>query len=358
MKQEEFFKDLKVVELASVLAGPAVGMFFAELGAQVTKVENKRTGGDVTRRWKLPTEDKDAPISAYYASVNYRKEVIFADLREEDDKKRVTELIKNADVVISNFLPAAAAKLGFTATDLRNLNPRLIVAELTGYGTHDPRPAFDVVLQAEAGFLYMTGEPGGNPVKMPVALIDLLAAHQMKEGILLALLRRERTGAGGTVAVSLLESALASLANQATNRLMGGHIPQPMGTLHPNIAPYGDIFRCADEKALITAVGTEKQFAGMCAVLEVPELAADQRFSVNAERVKNRHLLKKILTPHFKTKTRDTWLHLLARKGVPAGGIRNMAEVFEDEKAKAMILEEWQGNVLTRRVRTVVFGLR
>jgi len=354
-KQAEFFKDLVVVELASVLAGPAVGMFFAELGAHVIKIENKKTDGDVTRKWKLPTEDKNAIVSAYYASVNYSKEVIFADLTEEKDKAEILDLIAKADVVVSNFRPASARKMGFDAETLCQLNPRLIFAELIGYGADDTRPAFDVVLQAEAGFLFMNGESDGQPVKMPVALIDILAAHQLKEGILVALLNRAKTGEGAFVTTSLLESAIASLANQATNWLMGGHIPQRMGTMHPNIAPYGDIFICADSKPIILAVGTEKQFVKLCEVLQVNELTKDIRFSVNAERVKNRVELKKILMPFFKHETRDFWLKAFAEKSVPAGGIRNMQEVFLEEKAAKMVLEEMQNDILTRRVKSVAF---
>lgn len=353
--QNEFFKDLVVIELASVLAGPAVGMFFAELGARVVKIENKKTGGDVTRKWRLPTEDKERSISAYYSSVNYQKEVLFADLTDAEDKKKVLDLIAKADVVISNYRPASARKMGFDADTVRKNNPRLIFAELTGYGADDPRPAFDVVLQAEAGFLYMNGEADGQPVKMPVALIDVLAAHQLKEGILIALLNRFKTGKGAFVTTSLLESAISSLANQATNWLMVNHIPQKMGTMHPNIAPYGDIFICADEKPLILAIGTEKQFISLCEVLNIKELSEDLQFSTNAERVKNRIELKSILLPIFAKEERDVWLQKLHVKSVPVGSIRNMQEVFVDEKAQQMILEEMQEGILTRRVKTVAF---
>ncbi|MGK0365307.1 MAG: crotonobetainyl-CoA:carnitine CoA-transferase CaiB-like acyl-CoA transferase [Saprospiraceae bacterium] len=353
--QNDFFKDLVVVELASVLAGPAVGMFFAELGARVIKIENKKTGGDVTRKWRLPSESKDASISAYYSSVNYKKEVMFANLMDTTEKATVLDLVAKADVVISNYRPASARKMGFDADTLRKRNPNLIFAELTGYGADDSRPAFDVVLQAEAGFLYMNGESDGEPVKMPVALIDILAAHQLKEGILVALLNRFKTGKGAFVTTSLLESAISSLANQATNWLMGNHIPQKMGTMHPNIAPYGDIFVCADKKPLILAVGTEKQFVSLCEVLNIRELSKDKQFSANGERVKNRVALKSILLPIFVKEERDVWLQKLYAESVPVGSIRNMQEVFLDEKAQKMILEEMQEGILTRRVKTVAF---
>jgi crotonobetainyl-CoA:carnitine CoA-transferase CaiB-like acyl-CoA transferase len=283
--------------------------------------------------------------------------VIFADLRDVKEKAEVLALIAKADVVISNYRPASARKMGFDAESLRMLNPSLIFAELTGYGADDPRPAFDVVLQAEAGFLYMNGESDGQSVKMPVALIDILAAHQLKEGILIALLNRFKTGKGAFVTTSLLESAISSLANQATNWLMVNHIPQKMGTMHPNIAPYGDIFICADKKPLILAVGTEKQFTSLCEVLNVKYLSKNERFSTNAERVKNRVELKSILLPIFAKEERDFWLRKLYKESVPVGSIRNMQEVFADEKAQRMILEEMQEGILTRRVKTVAFTM-
>jgi crotonobetainyl-CoA:carnitine CoA-transferase CaiB-like acyl-CoA transferase len=353
-----FFKDLKVVELASVLAGPAVGLFFAELGAEVIKVENKTTGGDVTRRWKGPKEAADAPLSAYYCSVNWNKKAMLLDLRDTDDRAAVLSLIDTADVVISNFKSASAQKMGLDYATLKSRNPRLIYAQLDAFESGNPRPAFDIVLQAEAGFLFMSGEPGRSPVRMPVALIDLLAAHQLKEGILVALLHRERSGKGGLVRTSLLEAAIASLANQATNWLMAGHIPQPMGTAHPNIAPYGDVFYTKDQKPLVIAVGTERHFQQLCACLGQPELGLDPAFATNAARVKNREALTGTLAPAFLQKTRTEWIAMLTAHGVPAGSIRNMEEVFELPTAQKMILEELTaGGFLTKRVQTVSFTI-
>ncbi len=351
-------KYLKVVELASVLAGPAVGMFFAELGAKVIKIENKTTGGDVTRQWKLPAENPAAPASAYWCSVNWGKSILFKDLTDPADRKEVLELIDQADVVISNFGEQTARRFGVDAGSLRKKNPRLVVGCLTGFPDGDPRPAYDLVLQAEAGFLYMNGEPGRPPVKMPVALIDLLAAHQLKEGILLALLERERSGQGATVTVSLLEAAIASLANQATNWLMAGHIPQPLGTLHPNIAPYGEMFRCADKGELLLAVGNDKQFRLLCEVLGLTHLAADQRFATNQARLQHRQQLSEILAGAFRQCHSAPLLNQLTRAGVPAARIRNMPQVFELPAAKNMILEDVLPDGSTgRRVKTVAFRM-
>ncbi|MFT6148183.1 MAG: crotonobetainyl-CoA:carnitine CoA-transferase CaiB-like acyl-CoA transferase [Saprospiraceae bacterium] len=355
----EIFKNLKVIELASVLAGPAVGMFFVELGAEVIKIENATTNGDVTRKWKLPTENPNASQSAYYSAVNWQKEVIFADLTTETDQNRIHNLIKTADIVISNFNKKSAQKLRMDYETLKAINPKLIFAQLTAFGENDDTPAFDVVLQAEAGFLYMTGEPDREPVKMPVALIDLLAAHQLKEGVLVAMLQRERTGEGSYVTVSLVDAAIASLANQATNWLMGNHIPQRMGTMHPNIAPYGDVFYTSDDKPIVLAVGTERQFRNLCSVLNLSELIKNKQFKTNMVRVQNRESLKNILAKAIKKYERTDILNLLKIKKVPVGSIRNMKEVFELEAAKRMILRETlEDGTVTERVRTVVFDLK
>ena len=186
----DHFKGLKVVELASVLAGPAVGMFFAELGADVLKIEHAGLGGDVTRSWKLSSE-KEESISAYFSAVNYHKKIVFKDLKNQEDNQWVKNQLLQADLVIANFKPGSAQKLGMDFDTLKKLNPRIIYGEITGFSGGVKRPAFDVVLQAETGFMSMNGTPESGPVKMPVALIDVLAAHQLKEGLLLALLKQK-----------------------------------------------------------------------------------------------------------------------------------------------------------------------
>jgi crotonobetainyl-CoA:carnitine CoA-transferase CaiB-like acyl-CoA transferase len=194
---------------------------------------------------------------------------------------------------------------------------------------------------------------------MPVALIDILAAHQLKEAILLALLRRERTGEGSTVTTSLMESALASLANQASNYLMAGHIPQRMGTQHPNIAPYGDIFTCADEQPLLLAVGTERQFRQLCEVLKLENLLENPDFQTNAARVQNRERLIVMLKASIEKMTLNDAMTLFKANGVPAARIRDMASVFEMPEARGMVLEEkTREGIETKRVRTVAFSVQ
>ncbi len=357
--QNQFFKGLKVVEFASVLAGPAVGMFFAELGAEVIKIENKTTGGDVTRGWKQSSEDPASPISAYWCSVNWGKQHLFLDLNDNADRAIAIKIAAAADVVISNFKPSAARKMGFDANTLRLENPRLIYAQLNSYADpEDESPAFDAVLQAEAGFLYMNGEAERPPVKMPVAFIDILAAHQLKEAILLALLHRERTDEGSLVTTSLMESALASLANQASNYLMNGHIPQRMGTKHPNIAPYGDTFLCADGQTLLLAVGTERQFSQLCNVLGLRNLLQDLDFQTNTARVKNREKLNALLEQRIVQIGLNDAISQLRSAGVPAARIRDLKSVFEMPAAQAMVLEEKMvDGMLTKRVKTIAFKI-
>ncbi|PHN05673.1 CaiB/BaiF CoA transferase family protein [Flavilitoribacter nigricans] len=354
MRKNQIFKDLLVVELASVLAGPAVGMFFAELGARVIKIENKKTGGDVTRRWKLPSEDPQSAASAYYHSINWGKEVHFLDLSNDADHTLAMDWISRADVVISNFRPDSARKMGFAPDQLRGQFPGLIFGQITGFGENSDKPAFDIVLQAEAGFLYMTGDPDRAPSRMPVALIDLLAAHQLKEGILLALLQKERQGTGALVSVSLRDAAVASLANQASNWLVAGHIPQRMGSRHPNIAPYGDIFTTADGRQIVLAVGNDKQFHSLCLALQLEALAEDQRFSSNEQRVQHRTALNEYLEEAIAGMDLPAVEAQFHARQVPFGRVRNMEEVFADPEVQTLVLDDDQGG---KRVRTAVFQI-
>jgi crotonobetainyl-CoA:carnitine CoA-transferase CaiB-like acyl-CoA transferase len=350
--QSQVFRDLKVIELANVLAGPAVGMFFAELGAKVIKIENSLTGGDVTRQWKLSSEDPSKDTSAYFCSVNWNKQHIFLDLTSKEGKQQLLELVKDADIVISNYKPGDDKKLGVDHASLSDINPRLIYGSITGFGDNDPRVAYDLVLQAETGFMSMNGTQESGPVKMPVALIDILAAHQLKEAILIGLLERERIGKGSCFSVSLFDAAVASLANQASNWLMAGHVAQRLGSLHPNIAPYGEIFTASDQKQLVLAVGSDSQFRALCRILKLEQLAEDDRFSTNPARVRHRQELASALQPAISTRASAELLQLFAQHGVPAGAIRNIEEVMALPRAQEMVIEDKNRG---KRVRTVAF---
>jgi crotonobetainyl-CoA:carnitine CoA-transferase CaiB-like acyl-CoA transferase len=353
---QELFSKLKVVDLSTVLAGPSVATFFAELGAHVTKIENPSTGGDVTRSWKLPQEN-DSPISAYYVSANFNKHCLWLDLLDSVDKGILMDLLANTDVLVTNFKPGDNEKFGLTEENLFRINPRIILARLTGFETDTHRIAYDVVLQAETGFMDMNGTTTSGPVKMPVALIDVLAAHQLKEAILCALLKRHETGVGSVVDCSLEKAALASLYNQATNYLMSGVVAKRSGSLHPNIAPYGEIFYCLDERPIVLAIGSEKQFSTLCEIVGTPLLSRDVRFSTNTSRVRHREILAEYLGSIFISKTRTEWMELFNASSIPAGAIKSIDEVMAGSTAQDMILTEEIEGVITKRLSTVAFEL-
>jgi crotonobetainyl-CoA:carnitine CoA-transferase CaiB-like acyl-CoA transferase len=349
------FRGLKVTDLSTVLAGPSVATFFAELGAEVIKIENPTSGGDVTRHWKLAAESPDAPVSAYFASINFRKSYLNLDLNHPDDRSALDEHIRTTDILVTNFKSGDDVKFGLTRDALRSLNPQLIHAKIKGFTSDENRVAFDVVLQAETGFMYMNGTPEASPVKMPVALIDVLAAHHLKEGILCALLERGRTNQGQVVEVSLEQAGIASLVNQASNYLMTGTIPKAAGSLHPNIAPYGETMTCSDGKQLVLAVGSDRQFSALCEVAGCPELITDARFASNQLRVIHRKTLAEELSAAFLQRPRSEWMPVLISRHIPAGAIYAMDEVMDNPAARAMIREEEISGQFTSRISAVAF---
>jgi crotonobetainyl-CoA:carnitine CoA-transferase CaiB-like acyl-CoA transferase len=332
------FESLKVLELASVLAGPGVGQFFAELGAEVIKVENIQTGGDVTRTWKGAGEKTD-DRSAYFAAVNWGKKSVALDLHQPADREIIYELIKDTDVVIASYKPGDAEKLGVDYKTLSAVNPRLIYGQITGYGNDNARVGYDAVLQAEAGFMSMNGSPGGPSLKMPVALIDVLAGHHLKEAILLAMLHRERTGKGDCVEVSLIQAAISSLANQATNWLVAGKLPKKQGSAHPNIAPYGDVFLSKDDKEILLAIGSDRQFQDLCSILDVKPISVDQKFRTNGARVENRLELNSILQSRIGSFVAIDLLKKIHELKIPAGLIQNVEEALSMKEASDLIIE-------------------
>jgi crotonobetainyl-CoA:carnitine CoA-transferase CaiB-like acyl-CoA transferase len=334
MKQP--FSELIVIELAGVLAGPSVGLFFAEMGARVIKIENPKTNGDVTRSWKLDTENSNHKESAYYWSVNAGKEILFLNLLEEKDLQQFYGLIATADILISNYKLGDDVKLKVDYPTLKKLNPRLIYASINGFGKNNPRTAYDLILQAESGFMYMNGEKNAAPLKMPVALIDVLAGHQLKEAVLIALLERYKTHTGSEFSVSLFDTAIASLANQATNWLIAHHLPTAQGSLHPNIAPYGEIFTTQDQQSVTFAIGSNKQFKALCDILQL-KLYTLSDYADNQQRVTHRDILFKELENAIRKSSFENLFNECLKLDVPIGKIRNLKEVFELPEAKAMI---------------------
>lgn len=337
---------LTVLELANVLAGPLVGQFCAELGARVIKAEPPGVG-DPTRGWYLASESRESDVTAYFASANWGKSSIALDLGAEDGRTLAARLARAVDVVVVGYKPGDEVKFGLDYETLSAANPGLIYLQVTAYGADDPRPGFDAIIQAEAGFTHMNGEPDGGPVKMPVALMDLLAAHQLKEGLLLALLKKARTGEGSFIGTSLLGAATASLANQASNYLMAGAVPGRMGSEHPNIVPYGNIFLTRDGREFVVAVGTERQYQAFVAALELSELGADERFASNADRVSNRQALNELLAARIRTLDAARIEAEMRARKVPFGFVNDMAAVFEQPAASAQRFEDGRG------VRTV-----
>jgi crotonobetainyl-CoA:carnitine CoA-transferase CaiB-like acyl-CoA transferase len=339
------FHNLKVLELASVLAGPSVGQFFAELGAAVIKVENLKTGGDVTRSWKGAGEQTD-DRSAYFSSCNWGKKSVAIDLTNEEGKQVVKKLAQRSNIVIASYKPGDAEKLGVSYQQLSTNNGQLIYGQITGYGSDDDRVGYDAVIQAESGFMDLNGEKDGSPTKLPVALIDVMAAHQLKEGLLLALLKKERSGVGSLVEVSLIQSALSSLANQATNWLVAKKLPTRQGSAHPNIAPYGDSFLTKDGKRVLLAIGNDRQFKDLIAtlgisdhVLDLGAWALEVKFLSNQQRVENRLALNEILEDAIAKRGSKELLDNIIQLKIPAGIIQNVAEAFSTDAAKEVLLK-------------------
>jgi crotonobetainyl-CoA:carnitine CoA-transferase CaiB-like acyl-CoA transferase len=240
--------------------------------------------------------------------------------------------------VLASYKPGDAEKLGVNYAALSGDHPRLIYGHITGYGPTVNRAGYDAVLQAEAGFMHLNTLPGQEPLKMPVAMVDLLTAHQLKEGLLTALYQRERTGLGALVQVSLLDSALASLANQAASFLVTGRDPQPLGSGHPSIVPYGTVYEATDGVRLLLAVGADRQFQHLCAVLGHPEWAVEARFQTNAARVTHRSELEQLLRARIAEVPGEALLQELEQRHVPAGAVRTVGEALGHSSAQEMLL--------------------
>ena len=344
------FSGIKVIELASVLAGPSVGQFLAELGAEVIKIESPKTGGDVTRSWKLSDEIAD-DISAYFSSINWGKKSVAIDISTQEGKDILYRLVGQVDIVIASYKPGDAEKLGVDYQSLKGIKPDIIYGKITGYGDFVNKVGYDAIIQAEAGFMDLNGDWDGLPTKMPVALMDILAGHQLKEAILMAYINKLQSGEGMEVSVSLIEAAVASLANQATNWLVAGRIPKRRGSAHPNIAPYGDIFVTKDNKMIILAVGTDRQFENLCKCLNI-NIYEDAKYSINTSRVKNREELKRILSTAISDTESEYLLTALNQVNVPIGLVQNVKEALAMPEVASMFLDADKKGVATFAAHT------
>jgi len=350
-----FDRSFVIVELANILAGPITSMYFAELGARVIKIENPHTRGDATRGWRTLNEDPRHDVSSYFSCANWGKESIALDTTTPAGLAIAQDLCARADLVTASFKPGDAQKLKLDYASLAARNPRLVYGQINAYGEDDPRPGFDAIVQAEAGFTFLNGEPDGPPTKMPVALVDLLAAHQLKEALLLALLKRERTGQGSFVSVSLLQAAVASLANQATNYLVGGIVPRRMGSEHPNIVPYGTILIGHDGRGVVLAAATERQYRDFVKAIGLPELAEDPDYQTTRQRVaKREELLARVRAKTGRMHSSEL-AAALGRARVPYGYVNDMAAVFEQPGAQALLMEGTANGHAIRGVHSCAF---
>jgi crotonobetainyl-CoA:carnitine CoA-transferase CaiB-like acyl-CoA transferase len=325
---------IRIADFSRVLAGPLATMILGDLGADVIKIE-RPNGGDDTRGWGPPFVGQDA---AYFLALNRNKRSVVLDLATEEGAATARALARSADVVVENFRPGLMAAFGLDHETLVRENPRLVSCSLVAFsetGESAARPGYDIIVQALSGLMSFTGHPGGEPTKVGVALLDVIAGLYAANGIQAALLGRDRTGAGARIVVSLFEASLAALVNQGANFLLGGVVPRPMGNAHPNIVPY-QLFRAAD-RPFILAAGNDRLFERAAAVIGRPELASDPRFVTNAGRVRNREELVSAMQNAFAAVPVRTWIDSLTAAGVPCAPVRALNEVFASPEAESVV---------------------
>jgi len=317
---------VRVLDLTRVVAGPYCSMFLGDLGAEVVKVEQPGVGDD-TRGWGPPFAGGE---SAYYLCINRNKQSLALDLKSQRVLELLRELVKVADVLIENFRPGTMDRLGLGEKELRAINPRLIYASLTGFGADGPMsdwPGYDLIVQAWGGLMSITGTPDGEPVKVGVAIIDLIAGLMLGKAITAALFAREKIGVGQRVDTSLLEAEVASLINVGSNYLIGGKVPTRWGNAHPNIVPYQN-FQTADGY-LVIGVASEVIWKRFCQAIGRSDLTDDRRFADNSKRVEHRASLIALLSEMFLERTNDAWFKSLSEAEVPCAPVQTIDQVFQ-----------------------------
>lgn len=318
-------EGVKILDLTRVLAGPYCTMILADLGADVIKVEAPG-GSDETREWGPPFKNG---VSAYYLCANRNKRSITVNLKTPEGRNIIRELAKESDVLIHNFKTGSMEKWELDYQTLQSINPKLVFCSITGFGETGPfkhLPGYDYIIQGMSGLMSITGSHESGPMKIGVAMVDILAGLYSVISIEAALLEREKSGLGQKVDISLLDSAVSSLANVASNYLVSGNIPERLGNHHPNIVPYST-FQALDGQIII-AIGNDRQFADLCAMMGLSSIANDDRFRTNHARVKNRIELTRIIDEKLKTKTVEEWVTLFSNKNIPCGPIQTMDQVF------------------------------
>lgn len=317
--------NLRILDFSRVLAGPFATMLLADLGAQVIKVERPGVGDD-TRAWGPPYDARG--VATYFQAVNRNKRSIALDFRDAEDVARARALARTSDVVVENFRPGLLDSLGLGYEQLRADNPAVIYCSITGFGRAGGAglPGYDLLLQAVGGLMSITGAPDGEPQKVGVALVDVLAGLFATVGILAAVRHRDRSGEGQRVDVDLLSCLLAALVNQGSAYTIAGEIPARMGNAHPSVAPY-ELFETSNGE-LVLAIGNDRQFGLLCDVVGAPELAAEPRYATNANRVRNRESLRADLERHLAPRTAAEWAEDLTAARVPAGVVNDIAGAF------------------------------
>ena len=330
---------IKVLDLSRVLAGPWCTQLLADLGAEVTKIERPGSGDD-TRHWGPPWHGEgERNVAAYFLSCNRGKKSAAIDFAKPEGAALVRKLAESADVVVENFKVGGLTKFGLDAASLRAANPCLVYASITGFGQDGPyadRAGYDYIIQGMGGLMSITGqrdgEPGGGPMRVGVAVVDLFTGLYTAVAILAALYAREKSGEGAHIDMALFDTQLAMLANQASNALVSGKDPPRQGNSHPNIVPYQP-FAAADQPIII-AVGNDRQFARLAEICGHPEWVGDERFANNAARVANREAMVALVGETIATKPAADWLEQLEVAGIPAGPINRIGQALADVQAQ------------------------
>lgn len=330
-------EGVRVLDLSRILAGPWCTQQLADLGAEVIKIERPGQGDD-TRHWGPPWLE-NSEEAAYYLSCNRGKKSVAVDIASPEGQQTLLALLDHCDVLVENFKVGGLKKYGLDYASLKEKKPDLIYCSITGFGQDGPyaqRAGYDFMIQAMGGVMSVTGlpdeQPGGGPVKIGVAFADVFTGMYASNAILAALFQRQRTGLGTHIDLALLDVQVGVLANQGLNYLTSGQVPQRLGNAHPNIVPY-QAFATADGH-MILAVGNDTQFQRFCQEAGCAELAGDERFATNRQRVANREILLPLLEPLIKQRSTREWLEALEQQGVPCGPINNLEEVFQDPQVK------------------------
>jgi crotonobetainyl-CoA:carnitine CoA-transferase CaiB-like acyl-CoA transferase len=323
---------LLVVDLTRVLSGPYCTMLLGDMGARVIKIEHPDRGDD-TRAWGPPFVGDE---SAYFLSVNRNKESLTLDLKRLEGRAILERLLDRADVLVENFRPGALARLGFDDETIRSRWPRLVYCSVSGFGQTGPRrdqPGYDAVIQAEAGLMSITGEQSGPPLRLGVAIADIVSGMFAAQGIAMALFARERSGRGQRVDIGMLDATAALLTYQAAAFFATGRSPERLGNRHPTIVPY-ETFEAADGSFVI-AVGNDALWRSLCRAIGLPELSDDPAYSTNRDRVNRYEVLRPRIAERLRARSRGEWIATLTAEGIPCGAVRDVGEVLHDPQLDA-----------------------